>query len=722
VKILNIFESVINKRKNYDKEMYEDAFDDLISILGISGPRSAREAKGAIANILKFLGKSTPEIPENISDIGEQLEYMLRPSGIMKRRVELSGRWWQDGMGCLLANRKDGRIIALFPRRFRGYEYRDQDGRIIKIDRENASDINTDAFCFYKSLPSGSLKIKDLIIFMANCVSKSDIAFMIVIYIAMQAVGMLFPYLTNIIYDILIPSGELSLITPITGTLIGLTLGTSFVAITQTAVKTRIQGKLNLYVNSAIMMRLFSLPPSFFKNYSSGELASRVGYVATLCQIISDTLLSTILNALFSLTYIFQMGQQAPGMVVPGMLSIVVSVIFSVFITFVRQNINKEKIDLSPKLQSLVYSIFGGIQKIKIAGAEKRAFAKWAGNYAQVQRLSYSPPWIIKISDVIITIIASLSTAALYWSAVKNQVPIANYMAFNIAYGAVSGAVVSLSDTALQAADLQPVLNLIKPFMETKPENSEGGFMMTSLSGNVEINNVTFRYTENTEPILKNVSLKINKHEYIAIVGKTGCGKSTLLRILLGFEKPEKGAVYYDGRDINSLDLKSLRQKIGVVMQNGSVFPGDIFSNIIVTSPRKTMEDAWNAARMAGIEIDIQNMPMGMYTLISEGAGGISGGQKQRLMIARAVIGKPSIIYLDEATSALDNITQGHVANSLADLECTRLVIAHRLSTVKHCDRILVMENGTIAEEGNFQELMNKKGKFYDLAIRQIAE
>jgi ABC-type bacteriocin/lantibiotic exporter with double-glycine peptidase domain len=295
-------------------------------------------------------------------------------------------------------------------------------------------------------------------------------------------------------------------------------------------------------------------------------------------------------------------------------------------------------------------------------------------------------------------------------------------MAFNIAYGAVSGAVVSLSDTALQAADLQPVLNLIKPFMETKPENSEGGFMMTSLSGNVEINNVTFRYTENTEPILKNVSLKINKHEYIAIVGKTGCGKSTLLRVLLGFEKPEKGAVYYDGRDINSLDLKSLRQKIGVVMQNGSVFPGDIFSNIIVTSPRKTMEDAWNAARMAGIEIDIQNMPMGMHTLISEGAGGISGGQKQRLMIARAVIGKPSIIYLDEATSALDNITQSHVANSLADLECTRLVIAHRLSTVKHCDRILVMENGTIAEEGNFQELMNKKGKFYDLAIRQIAE
>ena len=192
------------------------------------------------------------------------------------------------------------------------------------------------------------------------------------------------------------------------------------------------------------------------------------------------------------------------------------------------------------------------------------------------------------------------------------------------------------------------------------------------------------------------------------------------MRVLLGFEDPEEGAVYYGGRDLKTLDLRSVRQKIGVVLQNGSLFPGDIFSNIIVTSPWKTLEDAWEAAEMAGIAEDIRAMPMGMHTLISEGAGGLSGGQRQRLMIARAIISKPSILFFDEATSALDNITQSHVANSISGLKSTRLVIAHRLSTIKNCDRILVMDKGKIVEEGNYDELMKKKGLFYDLAIRQV--
>ena len=203
-------------------------------------------------------------------------------------------------------------------------------------------------------------------------------------------------------------------------------------------------------------------------------------------------------------------------------------------------------------------------------------------------------------------------------------------------------------------------------------------------------------------------------------MGTTGCGKSTLIRLLLGFEKPDKGSIFYGGRDLSNLDLRSVRQKIGVVMQNGSLFPGDIFSNIIVTSPWKTMDDAWEAARIAGIDEDIHNMPMGMHTLISEGAGGISGGQKQRLMIARAVISKPQILIFDEATSALDNITQSHVANSIASFNSTRIVVAHRLSTIKNCDRIVVLDKGKIAEQGNYEELMKLKGKFYDLAIRQV--
>ena len=295
-------------------------------------------------------------------------------------------------------------------------------------------------------------------------------------------------------------------------------------------------------------------------------------------------------------------------------------------------------------------------------------------------------------------------------------------MGFNMAYGSVTAAIMSLSGIALQIANLQPILKMIKPVMEQKPESGSGRRIPTSLSGNIEINNISFKYDKDGPTILDNINLKIKKGEYVGIVGKTGCGKSTLMRILLGFEDPDAGAVYYDGHDLTSLDLRSVRQKIGVVMQNGSLFPSDIFSNIIITSPWKTMNEAWEAARMAGIEEDIKAMPMGMHTLISEGAGGLSGGQKQRLMIARAIINRPSILFLDEATSALDNITQNHVAYSISELNSTRVVIAHRLSTIKNCDRILVMDKGKIVEQGTYDELMDKKGEFYELAIRQVVK
>ena len=278
----------------------------------------------------------------------------------------------------------------------------------------------------------------------------------------------------------------------------------------------------------------------------------------------------------------------------------------------------------------------------------------------------------------------------------------------------------ALSGMALKFANLGPILKMVKPVLEQEPESCNGRKIPTSLSGDIDVNHITFRYSEDGPTILNDINFKVKKGEYVAIVGSTGCGKSTLMRILLGFENPEQGAVYYGGRDLKSLDLRSVRQKIGVVMQNGSLFPGDIFSNIIVTSPWKNMDDAWEAARMAGIDEDIKEMPMGMHTLISEGAGGISGGQKQRLMIARAIIGKPSILYFDEATSALDNITQSHVAKSIYNLKSTRIVIAHRLSTIKNCDRILVMDKGKIVEEGNYDSLMEKKGLFYELAIRQV--
>ena len=219
--------------------------------------------------------------------------------------------------------------------------------------------------------------------------------------------------------------------------------------------------------------------------------------------------------------------------------------------------------------------------------------------------------------------------------------------------------------------------------------------------------------------VIDNLSLKIRPGQYVAIVGKTGCGKSTLMRLLLGFEHPKKGAIYYDGKDLEKIELRSLRRRIGVVMQNGKLFQGDIYSNIVISAPWLSLQDAWEAAELAGIADDIKSMPMGMDTMISEGAGGISGGQRQRLMIARAIAPKPKILMFDEATSALDNITQKKISESLDSLKCTRIVIAHRLSTIKQCDRIIVLDKGKIIEDGRYEELIEKNGFFAELVARQ---
>jgi len=317
------------------------------------------------------------------------------------------------------------------------------------------------------------------------------------------------------------------------------------------------------------------------------------------------------------------------------------------------------------------------------------------------------------------SIISLTGALVMYFMSVQSGVSVADYYAFNTAYGMVSGAFMSLAGIATTIAQFKPILEMAKPIMDAVPEVSEGKLVIDRLSGGIELNNVSFRYNENMPLVVDNLSLKIRPGQYVAIVGATGCGKSTLMRIMLGFEKPGKGAVYYDGKDLSGIDLKSLRRKIGVVMQNGKLFQGDIFSNITISAPQLSMDEAWEAAEMAGIAEDIRRMPMGMHTIISEGSGGVSGGQRQRLMIARAIAPKPKILMFDEATSALDNLTQKIVSDSLDKLKCTRIVIAHRLSTIRQCDRIIYLEKGQIVEDGTYDELIAKNGKFAELVERQ---
>lgn len=722
---MNWMDEQIRERKQNDEDMLSASFAQIAgAVIGHAASSFFDEnevAKDAINAILKFYHCKQIEIPENISSFEDQMEYALRPYGIMHRDVKLIGPWEKAAVGAMLAIRKDNSsVVALLPTGFSGYKFLDYEtGTYVKVSKKNRDLFAEDATCFYRPFPLREIGIKDIFAYMFQTISIADICMLAIASFAVTLVGMLGPKLNYILFGQVISSGKLQVLLAAGIFLICASLSTLIVEAIRTLILSRIEIKLNISIEAATMMRVLSLPASFFKDYSAGELNNYIEYMNSLCGILLNTVLSTGLTSLFSLIYIGQVFRYAPALVIPAIGVIVVTLLFSLISSLVQMKITERKMELSSKEIGMSYSLISGIQKIKLAGAEKRAFAKWGNMYSQVAELEYNPPMFIKINPVITTAISLIGTIVMYYASVKAGVSIAEYYAFDTAYGMMFGAFSAIVSIALSIADIKPTLKMARPIMDACPELSENSHVVTNISGNIELSHVSFKYKEGMPNVLDNLSLKIRAGQYVAIVGKTGCGKSTLMRLLLGFEKPQKGAIYYDGRDLETIDKKSLRSKIGTVIQNGKLFQGDIYSNIVISAPHLTVDDAWEAARLAGIDKDIEEMPMGMNTLISEGEGGISGGQKQRLMIARAIAPKPKILMFDEATSALDNITQKQVSDALDNLKCTRIVIAHRLSTIRQCDRIIVLDGGHIIEDGTYDELISQNGFFAELVKRQ---
>jgi ABC-type bacteriocin/lantibiotic exporter with double-glycine peptidase domain len=444
--------------------------------------------------------------------------------------------------------------------------------------------------------------------------------------------------------------------------------------------------------------------------------------VETVCETLADSVINSGMTALFSLMFILQIYIFAPSLFDISICIMISHMVFSVICGILQTKVKRKQVKYSDKEQGISYALISGIQKIKLAGAEKRAFSKWANAYAKTASAMYNPPFILKAKNAVSAAIALVGGICIYYVAAKNNVGVADYYAFNSAYAIASVAFFSFIEIAVAAAEIKSKIEDINLFFESEPEISSEKQVLTKISGGIELCNVSFRYADEMPDVIDNISLKISPGQYVAIVGKTGCGKSTLMRLMLGLEKARKGVIYYDNKDIEKIDLKSLRQKIGVVMQDGKLFHGDILSNITIASPNIPAEKVWEAAEIAGIADDIKKMPMGIKTIVSEGSRGISGGQKQRILIARAIASNPKILMFDEATSALDNITQKKIADSLEGLNCTRIVIAHRLSTIKQCNRIIVLDKGKIAEDGTYQELMQKNGLFAELVSRQKIE
>ena len=720
------FDEQIKQRKKNDEELFSEAFVGIAdAVLGskMSAAYSSDEAKaqGAIEEILKYYHVKPKEVPDSVKGLNDRLEYLLRPNGIMRRNVILEKGWYRDAIGAVLGTRKDdGSVVAFIPKGFSGYVFFDAPtGKWVKLSRKNESLFEDEGICFYKPFPLSKLTLRSLMRYIIETLSVADFVLIAFATLATTAIGLIGPKLNNLLMGTVVNSKNYELLIGITVFMISVSISTMLIGSVRTLLMERINTKMTLSVQAATMMRVLSLPADFFKQYSAGELSSRSQYIQSLCSMLVSTVLTTGLTSVFSLMYISQIFAYAPALVVPALGIILATIVFSLITTFAQMGYTKKKMELSAQESGMSYAMITGVQKIKLSGAEKRMFARWSKLYSQQLMVSYNPPMFLRANSAFSAIISLGGMILMYFMAVQSKVSVADYYAFNTAYGMVSGAFMSLAGIATTIAQFKPTIAMAKPIMDAIPEVSEGKLVVERLSGGIELNNVSFRYNENMPNVVDDLSLKIRPGQYVAIVGATGCGKSTLMRIMLGFEKPQKGAIYYDGKDLSSIDLKSLRRKIGVVMQNGKLFLGDIFSNITISAPQLTMDDAWAAAEMSGIADDIRAMPMGMHTIISEGSGGISGGQRQRLMIARAIAPKPKILMFDEATSALDNITQKIVSESLEKLKCTRIVIAHRLSTIKECDRIIYLEKGKIVEDGTYDQLIALNGKFAQLVERQ---
>ena len=718
------FEEQIKLRSEKDGEALDEALKNVSAMIEGKKRRSfsddREKIKSALDEILAYYGVRPRDIPHDVKEVDDQIEYSCRQSGIMYRSVKLEKGWYRDAAGAMLGRLKSGEVVALLPDKLGRYGFFNPNTqKRVKLNRKTQELFEEDAYCFYKPFPLKKIGIRDLIKYIFSTIDVSVIVYIVAITLFATLVGMITPKITKILFSDVLESKSLQLLLSVACFYVCTSLSLLLIRGIKSLLMNRVSIQMDVSVQAATMARVLSLPPNFFKNYSSGEITSRAQSVNSLCTTLVQTFLSTGLTSLFSLLYITQVFVYAKELVVPALCVTIATLVFSVVSSLVQMKISEKQMELSGKMSGLTYQIITGVQKIKLSGSEKRVFARWLNHYSEEAKLTYNPPKFLLFNGVISTAISLVGTIVMYFFAVQSNVSVADYTAFNSAYGMLSGALMSVAGIALTAARIKPVFEMAKPIMNAEPEISEGKQTVTKISGGIELSHVSFRYDVNSPLVVDDLSLKIRPGQYVAVVGKTGCGKSTLLRLLLGFEKPQKGAIYYDGKDLETLDLRSLRKKIGVVTQNGKLFQGDIYSNIVISAPYLSVDDAWKAAEIADIAEDIRRMPMGMHTVISEGAGGISGGQKQRLMIARAVAPNPKVLMFDEATSALDNITQKKVSEALDGLKCTRIVIAHRLSTIKQCDRIIVLDGGKIAEDGTYDELLAKKGYFYELVERQ---
>jgi ATP-binding cassette subfamily C protein len=378
----------------------------------------------------------------------------------------------------------------------------------------------------------------------------------------------------------------------------------------------------------------------------------------------------------------------------------------------------------------VIIQLLSGIAKIKSQGAETKAFNYWCNFFAE-ERLYFNQSFFLTNIVQVINYITNIISYLIFFSIISDRLffsksfgndyifSIGELVGFFSAYIPFSSGITSLVGTLVNIATIFPLWERAKVILEGEIEPEEDKIKPDNLQGEVHVDNISFRYSKELPLVLENVSIDVQPGEFIAIVGSTGCGKSTLLRILLGFETPEMGTIYFDNKDIRNLNLRELRKKMGVVLQNGSIFSGTVYSNI-VCGGIYTKEEIDRAVKMSNFDKDLEKMGMGLHTVVQPESSSLSNGEAQRLLIARALISNPSMLILDEATNCLDSESQDLISKNIDELNITRIVIAHRLSTIKNADRIYVMDKGKVAQVGSYQELASEPGIFRDSLLAEI--
>ena len=723
---MNIFESQLEMRSRLDEEQKINAYSKLAAGLGYmnssvnDGEGSVDPRDKAVALCLEYYGVKAGEVPDETGSEEERLYYLCRMSGTMHRKVSLEKQWYKNTFGPMLGSLNTGETVTLLPKGFRGYICVDPvSGKSFMVNKKNGESIAKEAVLFYRALPAETLTVRDMLLFMASSLDRADYLGVFFAALAATLVGLLPVWANRIAFGIVIPEGIPSLVAPVAALLAGAAVAGILFDTCRDFVRSRISMKAGICTEAAVYSRLLSLPSAFFRRFDTGSLAMRIAYIKVLAELLGHVFFGAGLTFLLGFIYLIQVASFAPALVFPAFITLVLQAAMLSGCAYFGLRYEKEKANADAKLSGTVTSILGGIQKIRLAGAENRAFAKWADSYAAYAGPMYNRPRALQAMPAFVTVIGLVGGIYIFHRAALNGVNTAGYMAFSAAYGQMSAVILEAVAIIGRIVQIRPMLDLIEPILKEEPERRSDMPLVSSITGSLELSNVSFRYDVNGRYVLQDISMSIKPGEYVAIVGSSGSGKTTLARLMMGFEMPEKGSIFYDMHDVSRIDVQSLRRLIGSVIQNGKLFMGNIFYNIILSSPGASLDDAWEAAELAGIADDIRNMPMGMQTLISENGSGLSGGQRQRLLIARAICSHPKLLILDEATSALDNVTQKQVMESLEKLKCTRIVIAHRLSTVENCGHIICLDKGRIVEEGSYKELLEKNGYFAELVSAQ---